>query len=330
MNVVDFGASPIPALEDLAVRINGPIVEGPPDIFPGFLPKQGELLIAGATNIGKSLLGIEICSSFITGKPLWGDLAPTYQAKKILYILGEHYVGVIQRLAQLTKLPIPDSVYLLGPEHLGYDKWIVSGGRPNIHGLSKFRRWAEGCDLIVWDPLSSFCTGIDVENDNVQMRLVLDSMTLVSQEAGASCVVLSHMGKPQIGPDGKEFARKSYAVRGASAIEDAATNIFYMDRARGESQAAQRAADGEIFSLTCRKYKGVAPPEYRLLRNPDTLTHTLLGNRPFVELKRLVTQSKLGKLLAGVDGLDRDGAIRILAALQDCDERTIRRDLGMG
>lgn len=329
MNLVDYGAMPIPRLEDIAIRLIDEIKEGPADLVPGFIPKQGACIIAGETNQGKSLIALETVSALSMGTPLWGEIIPTTKVKKVLYILGEHVDETIQRLARFTKLAYSPEVFLLGPEAMGYDRWLVSNGKPNIHSLNKFIKWAEGCDLIVWDPLSSFICGSDVENDNIGMRLVIDSMSLVAQSVDAACIILAHMGKPQMDLQGKEHARKSYAIRGASAIEDAATNIFYLGKAKGESEAAQRAADGEIYSLTCRKYKGIAPPEYRLLRNPDTLTHTLLGNRPFVEVKRIVTQAKLGKLLAHVPGIDRNQAISILAALGDCSERTIRRDLGL-
>lgn len=328
MNLVDFSGGPIPKLEDIAVKMNGPIGDDPADIIPGLLPKQGQLVIAGETNIGKSLTAIEICSCLATGQKLWGELEPVSKANKILYVLGEHYVEVIQRLAALTRLPFPDSVFLIGPEQLGYDKWLVANGRPNLQAIGKFKKWTEGCDLIVFDPFSSFMTGEGSENDNIGARLVLDSMSLIAQTAGASCLVLAHQGKPHMGPDGKEYSRKSYAIRGASGIEDAATNIFYMGKARGESEAAQHVAKDQIFSITCRKYKGEAPSEYRLLRDPLTLTHQLLGNRPYIEVKRLAVEGQVGKLVSKLN-IGRDEAIRIIAALNDCHERTVRRDLGL-
>lgn len=329
MNLVDFGASPIPALEEIAIRLTDDIEEGPADLIPGLIPTQGACIIAGETNIGKSLLALEAVSSLSMGTKLWGELQPTRKVKKVLYVLGEHVDETIQRLALFTQLPYSPEVFLLGPQAMGYDRWLVSGGKPNIHSLNKFKKWAEGVDLIVWDPLSSFISGSDVENDNIGMRLVIDSMSLIAQTANAACIILAHMGKPQLDQQGREHSRKTYAIRGASAIEDAATNIFYLSRASGESEAAQKAADGLIFSLSCRKYKGLAPPEYRLLRSPGTLTHTLLGNRPFVEVKRIATQGKMGLLGAHLPELQRDTCIRILAALQGCSERTILRDLGL-
>lgn len=329
MNLVPYGASPIPSLEEIAERFTDPVGDEPVDLIPGLVPRAGQVIIAGETNVGKSLTAIEIISSLVTGNKLWSELQPISKAKKVLYVLGEHYTDVIRRLWLHTKLPLTDDVFILGPEQLNYDRWLVQNGRPNLVAIDKFKRWSEGCDVLVFDPYSSFLFGEGAENDNIGARLTLDTMSLIAQTAGASSIVLAHQGKPVMDQFGKEQSRKTYAIRGASGIEDAATNIFYMGKAKGESEAAQRASEGEIYSLTCRKYKGIAPPEYRLLRDPDTLTHRLLGNRPFVEMKRIVTQGKLGKLLAHVPGIDRNLAIQILAALQDCSEKTIRRDLGL-
>lgn len=328
MTLAELHASPIPDLEDIAIPITSPVEEGPPDIIPGLLPRQGQLVIAGETDIGKSLVALEICSSLTTENPLWGELVPTLKADKILYILGEHYNGVIQRLWQHTRLPMSDKVFLLGPEQLSYDKWLVANGKPNMQAISKFQKWAGGVDLVVFDPFSAFVTGVDVENDNIQMRLVLDTMSLISQTVGASCLVLAHQGKPMIDKFGQEHSRKSYAIRGASAIEDAATNIFYMGRAEGASSAAQRA-DMPILSLTRRKYKGEAPPEYRLLRDTTTLVHTLLGNRPFVEVQKISTQAKVAKMQAAFPDMEFREIIRAVAVMNDQSEQTIKRYLGI-
>lgn len=320
-------SAPIPKLEEIGIPITAPIEEGPPDLIPGLLPRRGQLVLVGETNIGKSLVALEIVSSLISGSPLWGDLIPTLRATKVMYVLGEHYTEVIQRLWQVTKLPMTNQVILLGPEQLGFDKWLVTQGKQNLQAMSKFQKWAEGVDLIVFDPFSAFVTGVDVENDNIQMRLVLDTMSLIAQTSGASCLVLAHKGKPMMDKFGQEHARKRYAIRGASAIEDAATNIFYMDRAEGESQVAQ-ATKAEIFSLTCRKYKGQAPPEYRLVRDPHTLCHSLLGNRPFVEVKKMDTQARFARIQSAFKDISYADVVRILAAVQNCSEDTIRRDLG--
>ena len=321
-------SNPIPPLEEVGTRLTAPIPEGPVDIIPGLLPRRGQLVIAGATDVGKSLTALEICSSLVSGQPLWGELEPTIRAKRILYVLGEHYNEVIMRLWQVTQLPMTEDVWILGPEQLSYDKWLVSQGKPNVQAISKFTAWATGCDLIVFDPFSAFVTGIDVENDNVQMRLVLDTMSVISQSVGASCLVLAHQGKPTVGRDGTEYKRRSYAIRGASAIEDAATNIFYLDRAEGESSAAAETSDYRIFELRKRKYKGIAPEGYRLLRDPHRLTHSLLGNRPFVQVRSIDTQAAFARMQTALPSLTRGEAVKALAAVKGLSEETVRRALG--
>jgi len=318
-------ALPIPTLEEIGIPITSPVKEGPPDLIPGLLPRKGQLVIAGETNVGKSLVALEICSSLVTGNNLWGELTPNHKAKRILYVLGEHYNEIIQRLWGHTGLPMTDEVWLLGPEQLGYDKWLVAQGKPNQVAIQKLVKWAKGADLIVFDPLAAFVTGIDVENDNVQMRLVLDTMSLISQQVGASCIVLAHQGKPTIGRDGGENHRKSYAIRGASAVEDAATNIFYMNRAEGSSAAAAETKEHKIFTLKLRKYKGAAPDEYRLMRHPASLQHTLLGNRPFTEVRAIETQGMAARVQNAFPDIKHTDIVKIIAAAEGVSESTIKR-----
>jgi RecA-family ATPase len=315
-------------LEDIGVQLNSPIKEGPPDLFPGLLPLHGELIVAGETNVGKSLLSLEIISSATTGKPLWGELQPTKQIKKVLYVLAEHYIEVIQRLLVKTKLEMPDSVYILGPEHLKYDKWIVSRGQPNTVALNKFMKWAEGCDLIVWDPFSAFVCGEGVEQDNITMRMTLDNMSLVAQTAGAACLVLAHQGKPTMNPYGQEVKRKSYAIRGASAIEDAATNIFYMDHASAGHEAIEKSSGGKVYELILRKYKGDAPEKYTLLRNMDTLTHHLITGSAFEAQMKWELRNKVQRVQEGNPKWDHFTCIKQVAIQEGKSVETVQRWLG--
>jgi hypothetical protein len=127
---------------------------------------------------------------------------------------------------------------------------------------------------------------------------------------------------------GQERARKSYAIRGASAIEDAATNIFYMERADGTSDVAEKVAkDATIVSLQRRKYKGIAPAEYKLYRDPGNLTHTLLGNRPFAEVKRMDTAQKYARLRHGFPGMSEPNVIKAISLVQGVSEQTIKNHL---
>jgi hypothetical protein len=217
-----------------------------------------------------------------------------------------------------------DQVLMLGPEQLGFDKWLVARGDINVTAFDKFKKWAEGCDLCIFDPLSSFVGGVDVENDNIMMRTLLDTITNVCVSAGSSCLVLAHQGKPSIGKDGQEHARGSYAIRGASAIEDAATNIFYMRPATRDSIAADNLPEGiKVLDIVKRKYKGDAPDRYRLMRDRDTLCHTLLGNRPFTEVQSFDTKGALDRVLTFNPDLSKTNAVGYIAAVKNLSETTV-------
>lgn len=318
---------PVPALEELATRLLDDIPEGAEELIPGLIPRGQEVLISGETNIGKSLTALEIVSSLITSRPLWGQIKPTSTIKKVLYVLGEHHVEVIQKLHRKTELPMTDQVYILGPQELGFDKWLVSQGRPNLMAVEKFKRWAKGCDFIVFDPLSAFCTGVDTENDNIQMRLVLDTISLIAQSAGASYLVLAHQGKPMMDQFGREQKRKTYATRGASATEDAATNVFYLTRSDGPVSGVAR--DAMVLDLICRKFKGEAPPEYKLLRDSKTLTHTLLGNNAFREVQKFDYNAKLARIQVDNPGFDFRTALKVLASVEGLPVETLKKRIGL-
>jgi RecA-family ATPase len=328
--VFQLPQNPIPTLEEIGERITDPISEGPVDIIPGLLPRRNQILIAGETNIGKSLVTLEIVSALVKGNPLWGEeaLTPTMTAKKVLYILGEHDNDTIRKLWRATRLPMSDEVYIIGPDQLSTDKYLISRGEVNEHVVAKYKKWVEGCDLVIWDPFSAFISGTDVENDNIQMRTLLDQMSHISRSAGASSIVLAHQGKPMMDKTGVEHSRTRYATRGASAIEDAATNIFYLSGARsGESEAAMKATNSMIFSLSCRKYKGETPPEYRLLRDKATLTHTLLGDRPFVDVRRIEVQAEYARLTIAFPTMKKTDCYRAIAAVRGISDQTVRRYL---
>jgi hypothetical protein len=67
--------------------------------------------------------------------------------------------------------------------------------------------------VIFYDCLSNIHTA--KENDNVQMRDILDCLTEINVKAGTSCIVVHHFGKP-----GENSQDNRYRTRGASSIMD--------------------------------------------------------------------------------------------------------------
>lgn len=273
-------------------------------------------------------IALEIVSCLTTGAPLWKEKKPTEVIGRVLYVLGEHYNDIVKGLWHRMGVPMGDDVWILGPEQLTVDKWLVQSGKQNPVAISKLIKWAEGADLIVFDPLSAFLTGSDAENDNIQMRLVLDSMSLIAQSVNASCLVLAHQGKPAVGKDGQEYARTKYAIRGASAIEDAATNIFYMSRVMGASTVAE-TRDSKVFEMRNRKYKGDAPEKYELVKDPHNLTHTLLGNRPYIQVRQMETQSTYARFSISFPEASKSDLLKMVECATGLSEASIRRALEM-
>lgn len=315
-------------LEEVAELLDSPIEPGPPDLIPGLIPKKGQVLIVGETNVGKSTVAIEICSSLVTGAPLWDQLQPTIEAKKIAYILGEHHNDTLKRIQQRTKLPMRERVWLLGPQMLGNNKSLVVRAEKVESSIRQIRDWVAGVDLVVFDPLSAFISGEDAENDNIGMRKLLNAMDDICQPIGAACLILGHSGKPMIDQYGKAHAKKSYATRGASGIEDAATNVFYMVTSGGKSGAAE-GTDGRVFSLVTRKYKDEVPSEYQLIRNLHTGVHRLIeGTRPFIEIRRQEVRAKYHGIKTALPELTERQIVRMLVETEGKDTITIRRYLG--
>lgn len=238
-----------------------PPEEGDPDLIAGLLKRHARLLITGETDVGKTLIGLEVAYSMLTGDPLWGKLIPIHTVSQVTYVMGEHDKEYLKGQWALLGRVTPPGFWVLPPP----GKRLVARGDTLVGHQMLYRGWCEGSGLVIFDPLGAFASGVDVENDNAQMRAVIDAMSLVAHPG--ALLVFAHMGKPTFDPkEGSWRRRESYATRGGSAIEDAVTECFYMEKDREH---------GETFILRRRKFKGQAPAFFRLSRDPLTLRHTL-------------------------------------------------------
>lgn len=309
------------SLLDRAIPISAPIPDQGPDLIQHILKKRGCLFIAGETNVGKSLLALEMAASLLSGNPLWGAV-PVQVVKKALYILAEHNAETVQELWQETGLTVPDqmSFMLIGPEEFK-NHWVVAKGEPQHQTIHEIREVSKEVDLVIFDPLSAFVRGTEVENDNAVMRLVVDTLFRSAHSQGAASILIGHKGKPSYGPDGKVIKRRKYAIRGASAVEDAQTALFYMEPFSEDE-------DG-IFRFIRAKYKGRPDPnhiDYTLLRNDKTLTHTLLpGKRPSVEAKKIQFMAKLARFQSKFPDLGFTKSVETLADIEEISSRTAFR-----
>jgi RecA-family ATPase len=293
----------MPSIPPIGVRFIDDVPPHPPELIPGFLPADGVTLISGPTNIGKSLLAIEVASALTTGSPLWGHLPVHHKIKRVAYVLGEHTASTVHRLFKVTGLPMGRDARIIGPEHLPVNRHLVVKGEPQSEAIEHYEKLVAGSELIIVDPLSAFIAGANAESDNTAMRNLVDQFQWLGIQNHAPALMLGHFGKPTKQKDGSEEHRTSYASRGASSAEDACPSVFYLNEEVGQS-----------FRLTCRKYKGQTPPKRILLRNEATKVHTLLvSKRPTIEAQRIQFRNRVQVVTA--KGVDKTAAVTSVAAL---------------
>lgn len=311
--------------ETNAQLVYAPLPTATPELMPGLLPESGTAAIVGETDTGKSLIACEIGSSLLTGMPLWGSIKPNRTIDKIVYILGEHTCVTLQGLFHRTKLPHEGKFMLIGPEHLHPYKALVIGGIQQPLAVDRMLRWTEGANLIVFDPLAGFIQGLTAEQDNSSMRTLIDTMSYIADKQKAACLILSHMGKPKMDDQGGEVRRTSYAMRGASAQEDALTHVFYLRK----STLVKQQGSTEEYQLSVRKFKGNPSSDiFRLRRDPETKRNSLVNVQasrggPTKEEKEAVRR-KVGNLMSE-RGLELKVAIELVASMDSLPVETVKR-----
>ena len=312
-----------PPIDEVSASLYAPLPNEPPDLIPGVLPRGGVTGIVGETNVGKSLLALEISSSMVTGNPLWGLIKPTNTVKRVVYFLGEHSKRTLQELFHLTKLPHEGDLRLIGPEDLanGMGKGVVVNGVVQQKVVDWYSELAEGAGLIVFDPISAFVQGAESENDNTIMRTLIGAFGLVAERNDAACIALSHMGKPRIDQNGQAHQRTSYAMRGASSQEDALTHVFYFRCGRVVNQQLP------TYELYSRKFKGQSDKGCITLVR-DNFRHTMLdGPRPTSQAKQLHTVDRFATLLSQFPEMSKNQLVHKIAGEQNVDPRTVWRRL---
>ena len=308
--------------------IYDPLPTETPELIPGLLPESGAMAIVAETNVGKSLVLCEIGSALLTGELLWDSIRPNRTVEKIVYVLGEHTAAVIQGLFHRTQLPHAGEFRLVDPAGLHPYKALVVNGQQQLLAIDQMLRLTEGAGLITFDPLAGFVQGNNAENDNSSMRTLIDIMSFIAEKHKAACLIAAHQGKPRMDDSGQEIRRTVYATRGASAVEDSLTTIFYMKRSLAVKQ--QQHA-GERFELIARKRKGIAETEvFKLQRDPNTLRHSLLNptstrsSAPTVE-ERLILASKVQRLLEANPKFTADTAMELTANMEGMSVETVKR-----
>ena len=181
----------------------------PQIIDDGILTKGGCLMLAGESGLGKSLIRTELAVHLVMGWDCWG-----------LRIPGSASIHIIQAENTLQQENFRLRRMLEGLEITGFPDRLSYATRNFRIDLNTKRdqetllemvKEAES-EVIIYDPLTSF-HGAN-ENDNVQIRRVLDSFTEINGKLDTTTIVIHHFGKPNPDQD------ISHRTRGASAIRD--------------------------------------------------------------------------------------------------------------
>lgn len=261
----------------------------PPDqgegIFPGLFPDHGALLISGGKEVGKSLVALEIAHAAVTGEPLWGVLKPTKTIERVVYIFAEH--GGHGSLAQqwsVTGLEDPDRRIWVCDEL----RPLITHGAVNPVSRDFYRKVTAGAKLVIWDPLSAFLQGEEAENQAVPTRALINTIEGIGTHVGAQTLILGHFGKMQYHESTGETVHSG--TRGSSALEHAATAVFYLSKAAKGDKYQLYRLDNEFF-------KGVPVKRFWLRRPEDELRHYADPDHanPVISRVRAIAGRKGGK-----------------------------------
>lgn len=202
-------------------------------IGKGILPVGGCLLLAGESGVGKSMLRNELALHISLGWPFLGMEIPT--ARSVFIFQFENTLEAEQtRLRAMVKgLRLSEGNF---PGRISFSIPTIRVDLGDIASqteiLSIIRE--AGAEVVIFDPLSSLhCVN---ENDNVQIRRVLDNLTGICRQANVTAMLVHHFGKPGKDDDGNTAHR----VRGGSSIRDWADTVMTFSNKKHESKILRK------------------------------------------------------------------------------------------
>ena len=196
-------------------------------ISNGILPEGGGLILAGESDVGKSLITTEWAIQLALGYHLLGGKFKVIKPRNVIVFQIENTRRMVQyrlkkMISGLNITDVPDNIFFAN-ETYSYNVMNQICMEQMIEGMA-----TSAAGLIIADPLSSF-HNVN-ENDNSKMRNVLDKFTHISRVTGAASIIVHHFGKPV---DGRS---NSYRLRGASSIKDWADTVITLEPKRHENK----------------------------------------------------------------------------------------------
>lgn len=190
-----------------------------PIIADGFLPAVGSMLLSGLSGSGKSLLILEWCLLLSMGRDILDMEVPT--ARRVLVFSAE---GDLENLKYRMNQIMQGHRITTQPNNLIFAKMDRRFDvEKHAEDIRKMIREVKA-EVFILDPLSSFHT--KMENDNMAMRGVMDTIRLeIAQQTGSAAIVVHHFGK---GRD--QSGNLIETSRGAQAIQDAIDTEIHLVR----------------------------------------------------------------------------------------------------
>lgn len=235
-----FPHSPNSEIVNLSALSLNDLLELPRENSPPLIDRvcyfKTPILITGQTGIGKSDVALALAFAVASGG-LFLQEWPVAGAHRVLYIQSENTFRNLQdRIQRMPhdwsgrRIQAQGNIFILGNNgglQLSGPLLNKNGG-PNPIALKIKQKIEElKIEVAIFDPLSSY-HGAD-ENDNAQMRLVLDFiLTFICNGSNVTPVIIHHHGK------GNRERSGSYQSRGASAVSDWAGAHLSLTWAKGK------------------------------------------------------------------------------------------------
>lgn len=196
------------------------IRKSPPVLINGVLPGEGGMLLAGESEIGKSLMRAEWSVLLACGLSVYGMVTPN--AQTVIVFQTENSLSTEkERIQRLMAGHGIESVH--NRIHYARLTWERSLLNKSFRENATEQIKGVGASLCFWDPLISFLPSNVSENNNVAMRAVLDNISYINRLCNCAAIVIDHFGQPSSDP--KAEIPLKYRIRGASAKRDWADSI---------------------------------------------------------------------------------------------------------
>jgi putative DNA primase/helicase len=219
-----------------------------------WLPQQGIALLYASRGVGKTFAAMSIAYAVASGGQLMRWKADA--ARRVLYVDGEMpLVSLQERLASIAmgagySPPTEDFLSFLAQD--AYRDGFPDVASPD--GRKLIERTADGCDLVVFDNLSSLVKSPENEADSWGP---MQDLVLSLRRRGTTSLMIHHAGK---GGD----------QRGTSRREDVADTVVKL--ARPEGYDPKQGAQFEVHYTKTRGFTGADAAPFLATLHSDPKT----------------------------------------------------------